>query len=133
MADTDHPNVSRIQKALEAYAASDWSAMKPFLDDDIVWHVGGNHPLSGTYKGQEAVLGYFAKAQELTGGSLKLSVDEILANDSYGAVWLTATGAREGRTLDVQLAEAFRLGSDGKWVEYWALADDQPAVDDFWR
>jgi hypothetical protein len=29
-------------------------------------------------------------------------------------------------------AQAFRMNADGKFTEYWALADDQDAVDAFW-
>jgi hypothetical protein len=34
--------------------------------------------------------------------------------------------------MDVLLAEALTLDPIGRWTEYWALANDQDAVDAFW-
>ena len=41
-------------------------------------------------------------------------------------------GDRDGRSLDVLLAQVFKLGDDGRWSEYWATAEDQDLVDAFW-
>jgi uncharacterized protein len=133
VADTDHPNVARVAEALDAYAAGDWDTMRQHLDDGIAWHVGGDHPLAGTYHGAEAVIGYFKKAQELTGGTLRLHLDEILANDDFAGVVVQVTGERDGKRIDVQMAEAIRFGPDGRWNEFWAIPDEQPSVDEFWR
>jgi hypothetical protein len=34
--------------------------------------------------------------------------------------------------MDTLLAQTRRLADDGRWCEYWAVADDQEAVDAFW-
>jgi hypothetical protein len=31
------------------------------------------------------------------------------------------------------MVEAVRLADDGRWVEFWALADDQGNDDEFWK
>jgi hypothetical protein len=31
------------------------------------------------------------------------------------------------------MVEAITLTDDGKWAEFWALADDQAGVDAFWK
>lgn len=41
-------------------------------------------------------------------------------------------GEREGKTIDVELAEALTFDASDRWVEYWALADEQEKVDAFW-
>ena len=133
MPDTEHPNVAGVREALDAYAAADWDRMGKQLHDDIAWHVGGDNPLSGTYRGRDAAIAYFRKTQELTGGTLRLDVDEILANDQFGGIVLRAHGERAGKRLDVQMAEAVRFDQDGLWTEFWALSYDQSAVDEFWR
>lgn len=128
----EHPNAARIREALDAYAQRDFDRMERFLAGDIVWHVGGNHRFSGDYQGRDAVLEYFRNVQDATGGTLSLEVDEVLADDRFGAVALKAVGQRGDRHLDVTLAEAFRFDDQGLWVEFWAIADDQAAVDEFW-
>jgi hypothetical protein len=99
--------------------------------DDVLWHVGGNHPLSGDYRGRQAVLDYFAKVQNLTTQTLNLDPIEILAGGGFGAIFLRVRAEREGKDLDVTMAEAFRA-EGGQLAEFWATADDQEAVDRFW-
>lgn len=127
-----HPNVERLQKFLDAYAARDRAAISEALADDAVWHVGGTHRLSGDYRGRDAVLGYFDRVGAETGGSLRLDPIELLANDRRGAAFLRVTGDRGGRHLDVTMAEAFQLDEGGRIQEFWAHATDQGAIDRFW-
>ena len=96
------------------------------------WHVGGNHPLSGDYRGRDAIFEYFETVRGLTGGGLRSEPHDILADDSHGGVFTRVTADRGDRHLDVVLAQAYRINPDGKFTEYWALADDQDAVNAFW-
>jgi uncharacterized protein len=105
--------------------------MKAFLADEIVWHVGGNHEMSGAYRGVDAVLGYFREVRKKTAGTLQVEPEEILANDRHASIFMHVTAHRDVRTLDVLLAEALTLDDRGRWSEYWALANDQDVVDAF--
>lgn len=128
----EHPNVFRTRAAMAAYAQRDFDTMATYLADDIVWHVGGDHRYSGVRRGKADVLAYFDEMQAATGGTLNIEPKEILANDQRGVAFLRATAERDGRTLDVLLAEAFVFDDHGRWKEFWALANDQAAVDAFW-
>jgi uncharacterized protein len=128
----EHPNVQRIRDALAAYNRGDLESMRSFISEDVLWHVGGNHPLSGDYRGRDAVFDYYAKVRDLTGGTMTLEPLDILANDQHGGIFMRVSGQRDGKTLDVVLAEALALDESGRWTEYWALADEQGKVDDFW-
>jgi uncharacterized protein len=127
----DHRNDDLAQKFIDAYGRRDYQKLEGLLTDDVLWHVGGNHPLSGDYRGRQAVLDYFAKVQSLTSQTLTLDPIEILAGGSFGAIFLRVRAEREGRGLDVTMAEAFRA-QEGQLAEFWATADDQEAVDRFW-
>jgi ketosteroid isomerase-like protein len=128
----EHPNVERVRDGFAAFNRGDVEAMRPFIADDIVWHVGGDHPLSGDYRGREAVLDYVTRVLDLGGGTLKGEPLDILANDRHAGVFQRVTAERDGRRLDVVLAQALTLDQEGRWLEYWALADEQDAVDAFW-
>jgi ketosteroid isomerase-like protein len=128
----EHRNVARIRSALDVYNSGDYDVMKAFLADDIVWHVGGNHALSGDYEGVDAVLGYFHDVRRATAGTLQVEAEEILANDRHASIFMHVTAHRDVRRLDVLLAEALTLDDQGRWSEYWALSNDQGAVDAFW-
>jgi len=56
----------------------------------------------------------------------------VLASDHHTALFTRATAQRVGRTLDVVLAQALTVRSDGQWSEYWVCANDQDAEDTFW-
>lgn len=128
----EHAGTTRARDYLATYAAGDTAALRDFFADDVVWHVGGKHALSGDYRGREALFDYFDKVRELTGGTLTVEEEHVLASDQHTAMFTRVRGAREGRQLDVSMAQTFRTGPDGRWTEYFAMADDQAAVDAFW-
>ncbi len=129
---TEHPNLTKIRQALDTYNAGDRQGMREFLTPDVRWHVSGDHPLSGDYRGVDDVLGYFERVREMTEGTLRIEPTQMLADDGHAAIFMRVTARRGDRNLNVLMAEALTLDEDGRWREYWALADDQSAVDAFW-
>jgi ketosteroid isomerase-like protein len=125
--------VDRVRQALDAYNRGDFATLGSFLADDVVWHVGGDHPLSGDYRGRDEVIAYCEQALALTHGTLQGEPLEILADDRNAGVFNRITAEGAGRSLDTTLAQAISFDGDGRWTEYWALADDQDDVDEFWR
>ena len=128
----EHPNAARVRDGFDAYNRGDFAALRSVLADEILWHVGGDHPLSGDYRGRDAVVNYCAMALESTGGTLKGEPLEILANERHAGVFQRITAERDGKRLDVVLAQALTLDDEGRWTEYWAMADRQDEVDAFW-
>jgi uncharacterized protein len=128
----EHPGVLNARGSIDAFNRGDMEALRDFYADDVLWHVAGKHGLSGDYRGRDELIAYFKRVLDLTGGSLKLESEAILASDQHTAIFMRVTGTRNGRSLDVTLAEAFTVGPDGRWTEFWSLATDQDAVDDFW-
>ena len=129
---TDHQGVAKARRYLEDYEEGDPEKLAEYFTDDVVWRVGGNHPLSGEYRGKAELLDYFAQVRDQTSGTLKLESKSVLASDNHTAMFVRVTGERDGRQLDVTLAQVLANGPDGRWNEYWALADNQAAVDEFW-
>jgi ketosteroid isomerase-like protein len=66
-----HPHAERAQAVLSAVSGGQLDAIERQMTDDIVWHVGGNHPLSGVNRSRAAVMGYLRRVQGLTRGSLR--------------------------------------------------------------
>jgi ketosteroid isomerase-like protein len=129
---TEHPNVALFREHAEVFNRGDLEEYRRFFSDDLVWHVGGQHPMSGDYHGLEAAFAYFERIRQLTGGTLRSEPQDILADDTHVGVFTRVTAERDGRQLDVVLAQAFRVDAGGRFTEYWALANDQDAVDAFW-
>ena len=128
----EHAGTLRARDYLASFAQGDTEAMKEFFADDVVWHVGGRHRLSGDYRGREALFAYFDEVRELTAGSLTVEEEHVLSSDQHTAMFTRVRGSLDGRSLDVSMAQTFKVGPDGRWTEYFAMADDQKAVDAFW-
>jgi ketosteroid isomerase-like protein len=124
--------IERLREFLAAYAANDADAVADAVASDAIWHVGGTHRFSGDYRGREAILEYFSRVGAETGNTLRLDTIEVLAGDQRGAAFLRVTADREGRHLDVTMAEAFQFDSEARIREFWAHATDQDAIDEFW-
>lgn len=128
----EHPGAERARQSLELVTQGDFERLRDFYSDDVVWHVAGDHPLSGDYRGKEELFEYFARVNSLTGGSLAVEPESILATDKHVTMFTRVKARRDDKSLDVVLAQVFHVGPDGRWNEYWALADDQEAVNAFW-
>ncbi len=126
-----HPNEDLLRRGYEAFGSGDMATLNELFSDDIVWHVGGRNPLSGDYEGKDAVFGFFAKTMETTGGSFRLELHDMLANDDHGIGLLVARGEREGKTLEDRGVQVLHF-KDGKATESWFHPGDAYAVDEFW-
>lgn len=125
-------NVERARRAYEAFGKGDMATVSESLTDDTVWHIPGKSQLAGDYKGKDAVFGFFGKLMELTGGTLKLEVHDILANEEHGAVLVTENAQRNGKTLKSRAVHITHLDSEGRVKEFWSFNEDQAAVDAFY-
>lgn len=75
-----HPNLDLIHDFFAAYGNNDSEGIKKVLDENIKWHIPGEHPLSGTKKGIEEVLEYF---KQLGKGSFKAEPIVMGVNDTH--------------------------------------------------
>jgi uncharacterized protein len=127
-----HPNVDLVQRGYEAFAAGDIATLNELFADDIVWHSPGNNQLSGTFRGKDEVFANLQKNVELTGGTFKLDIHTILADDDHAVTLLRATAQREGgKSLDDNTVQVFHI-KDGKVTESWLHPSDAIASDEFW-
>jgi uncharacterized protein len=125
-----HPNEDRMRKGYEAFAAGDFAALDEIFDDNLVWHAPGNNQLSGDYQGKQAVYDLFGKTMEVTGGTFRLEIHDVLANDEHGVALVKTSGEREGKRLQDNQVHVFHL-QGGRVTEFWNHPGDQAAVDDF--
>ncbi|MBA2725503.1 MAG: nuclear transport factor 2 family protein [Actinobacteria bacterium] len=126
-----HPNEDLLRRGYEAFGKGDMATIAELFADDVVWHVPGNNPLSGDHEGRDSVLAFFGKSAELSGGTLKLEVHDILANDEHGVALTRGSAQRGGKSLDNNGVQVVHI-RDGKVVESWLYAGDQAASDEFW-
>ncbi|HEY7146835.1 MAG TPA: nuclear transport factor 2 family protein [Streptosporangiaceae bacterium] len=126
-----HPNTELLQHAYDAFASGDIPAVLGILAEDIAWHVPGRSPLSGDYTGHAGVLDFFTRCQELSGGTLKVGVDEALADGDRVVVLSTVSAQRRGRSWSSPEVQVWRIAA-GRAVEFREFQGDQQAEDEFW-
>ena len=127
----DHPNLELLRRGYAAYSAGDLDTVNELFDDDIVWHVAGRSVIAGDYKGKEQVFGFFGKLQELTDGTSKIEVHDLLANDTHGVALAMESATRNGRSQELPASHVFHI-ANGKITEFWDSHPDQYASDEFW-
>ena len=125
-----HPNEELVRRAFDAFASGDVEALGELMEPDSVWHAPGRNPLAGDHRGVEAILGYFARTMELTGGTFRTELHDVVVNDEHAVSLFVARGQREGRTLDVRNVLVTHV-RNGKLGETWLFPGDQYASDEF--
>jgi uncharacterized protein len=86
--------------------------------------------LAGDHRGPDAVLGFFGRTMELTAGSFRVEVHDVVADDRHTVGMHLATGEREGRRLEDREVLVFDV-RDGKVVEVWQYIENQYTYDEF--
>jgi ketosteroid isomerase-like protein len=123
-------NEQLLRQGYKAFADGDLDTVRSLLADDIVWHNGGANQLAGEYTGPEEVVDLFGQLMEVTGGTFRLDVHDILANDTHGIVLVTVHAERDGRRLDMNEVHIWHL-EQGHAEEFWSFAEDVAEMDAF--
>jgi uncharacterized protein len=129
---TEHPNVERARRGYDAFAKGDLATLSELMADNVVWHVKGVGPLNGDYRGRDQVFGFFGRLAEETGGTFRLEVHDILANDDHTAVLATLSSSRGGKSVSIPVVNVTHNDGDGRITEFWAATTDPEAGLDFW-
>jgi uncharacterized protein len=125
-------NEDLIRSGYEAFGVGDFDAVLALLADDITWHAGGSNQLAGVYHGRLEVMGMFGLLLEMTGGTFRLEVHDVLANDTHGVVLVTTRAERGGQALVSRRVDIWHV-ADGKATEFWTFSEDQAQLDEFYR
>jgi uncharacterized protein len=124
-----HENEDTLRTMYNAFAQGDVERVMGLLTDDIEYHIAGHSPVSGSYSGKNEVLGFFGKLMQLSGGTFRLEVEDILANDRHGVVLTSEHGQRNEKTLDNHAVHVWDI-RDGRFARFGGY--NQNAWDEFW-
>lgn len=126
---TAQPNAALARSLVAAFSRGDLEAVGACFADDAVWDLPGRSAVAGTYKGRAEILGFLARAYELSGGTLRLELIDVLGSD-WGAVQVQYVRAGDNaRTLDCVEVLAHEIVG-GKIVRTYHRPD-QYAIDAF--
>ena len=126
-----HPNEELARRGYDAFSKGDVDALRQVFADNTIFHEPGRNPVAGDYQGIDQMLGFFATVADRSGGTFRVTVHDVVANDEHAVGLHIAEGEREGRRLRSQQTLVFHV-RDGMVAETWALHYDQHATDEFW-
>ncbi len=125
----DHPNAVLARTLVDDFTRGDLAAVGTHFADDATWDLPGRSRIASEYKGRDQILGFLAKSYELSGGTLRLELIDILGSD-WGAVQVQHVRANQsGRVLDCVEVLAHEI-IDGQIVRTFHRPD-QYAIDAF--
>lgn len=113
-----HPNEDVIRSYVGAFAHGDLDTAKQYLAGDIVYHVGGRHPLAGDYRGREDTIAFFKQRSVRTGGTFRIEPHDLLANDNHGVALSTAHAERDGVGYTWNVITVYHV-ANGQVTECW--------------
>ena len=125
-----HPNEDTLRKLYDALGRGDVPTVLGLLTDDVRYHISGRSKVSGDYAGKDEVVGFIGKLMELSGGTFRVQVLDVLANDEHGVVLTTETAQHDGRVLDNHAVHVWdmRGGACSRFRGY-----NEEAWDQFWQ
>ncbi|MTE15181.1 nuclear transport factor 2 family protein [Nocardia aurantiaca] len=124
------PKIQAITEFFDAYARYDLDGMRAVLTDDIAWTIPGHHALSGTQRGLDEVLAFFAQLAE---AGFKAETFFLEANDEYVVdVHRGYSTGGEGK-VDTLWALVWHFTADGKVDRVVDLCLDQHQMDTYIR
>jgi len=126
-----HRNEELVRRGYEAFSKGDTDTLREVFADTIVFHQPGRSPLAGDYHGIDEVLGYFAKIAQLSGGTFRAVLHDVLADHEHAVGLHTAEAERGGRHHSGRVALVIHVRDD-KITEAWAHGFDLYADDAFW-
>ena len=129
---SEHGNAAVVRQGFERFTGGDVSGLLDLFAPDAVWHVPGENAVAGDYRGRDAIVAFLRRTAELTGGTYRVELLWVLADDEHTVAVYRAQGERpDGRSLDIE--QALLVGvEDGLWADIRAQPLDQAAFDAFW-
>jgi ketosteroid isomerase-like protein len=128
---TDDANMATVRRGYTAFNQGDMATLRELLSHDVAQQVPGKSQIAGAYKGIDAVLGYYGKLGELTGGQFRADLIDVHSDgDSHCIAIHQTTATRNGQTRISRGSILFTfLG--GKVTDLLELRNDVPGDDAF--
>ncbi|MGA2529538.1 MAG: nuclear transport factor 2 family protein [Acidimicrobiales bacterium] len=107
------------------------AAIRPLISTRFVWHVAGENPLAGTFRGHTQLFAAMRRYAERSEGTLRLNTQSILGDGAHAVAIHAATGNRNGQSYSAHEIDVFHV-ENGMITEMWSFSEDQAATDAMW-
>jgi uncharacterized protein len=122
-----------IERYVTAVAARDMDAVRDLFAEDATWWLGGELPLSGTWRGRDAILGDFLGSipRLYRPETISLEITSLIAEGETVALeWTSRAQTTSGEDYENRCAGVFTV-RDGKIAAVREYMDTQYAAAKF--
>lgn len=126
-----HANAELLEKLYSDFSKGDLASVLAACADSITFQVAGKSKLAGKFTKETFGPGFVAKLMELSGGTLKVEVHDILASDRHAVVLASDFLTRKGETIQIRTAHVWRF-ENGKPVAWYEYPRDLYQYDSIW-
>lgn len=127
-----HPNEDMLRQAYAEFARGNLDGYLQHCTDDIKFHVPGHGPVAGTYVRAQFVTPFIGQVIELTNGTFRETVLDVVANDHRGVVLAEHEFDRGNRHHKYRTAHVYSIRA-GKLAEFREYPEDLYAFDKAWE
>lgn len=126
------PNEDLVRAASAAFGRGDLGILRSkFFAENMTWHIAGTGMLAGDYNGVAQVMDLLGRLSELTGGTVRPELHDVLVSDDHTVVLATVRAERAGKRLRLNLVHVIHA-ENGKAIEVWTHTSDPAAAAEFW-
>lgn len=120
-----------LRQAYAQFAQGDMAGFLSHCTPDISFRVPGHTPLSGTHTRTHFFNAVMGHVMQLSEGSFRETVVDVVANDRRGVVFVHHALTRAGRHYEYGSAHAYRI-VNGKLATFEEYPEDLRALEAAW-
>lgn len=124
-------NRQLLEKVYQHISRGEIEQMLALCADNVTFQIAGKSRLAGKYDRTSLPSGLFAKIGELSGGTFKLEVHDVMASDRHGMVLGTVRLQRNGAPVEYRTVHVWRI-ENGKPMAGYEYLRDQYQHDSIW-
>ena len=121
----EHPNATAYRRAAEAFRAGDMEMLATVVDEGVVWHVPGAHPMAGNIDGREPLIAWLLALKPL---GFRLREHDVFANDEHVCALSIMGAKRDALDVETRVVSVFHFRG-GRQAERWFYPEDPEVWD----
>jgi ketosteroid isomerase-like protein len=129
--DVEQENIAAVKRGFEAFSTQDMGTLTQLFREDATWGSEEIGVIGGDRTGRNDIFAMFGQLGQETQGNFKVVPSTFAASGDQVFVRCTATGTRNGKTLDSDQVLIFTL-ADGTVRDVRFFMHDYRANADFW-
>jgi len=125
----EQTHLELIKSLLSAFSRGDIEAVRNLLSEDVRLHFPGNNALSGEYRGRDRALEALARSMQWTGGTTRVQMHDVLANETHGVLLYNVRARRGDRSIEYRYIDLYHF-REGQICEIYGYPAEDPAAFD---